>query len=147
MLDNIKNLLRQRGQTDNRIKVLETALKMCIAQMDEFICVKGVDCSDDTPHGFSELNGIESAVAARWKLADKANAYRLELAELKSQKQIIDCALSCLPEVQREICTKRYVLGYEWFRVAGEAGYSERNCQRVALTGLSALKKILKIAV
>lgn len=145
MLDNIKNLLRQRGQVDNRIKVIETALKLCVTQMDSFISIKGVDCSDDTPHGYAELNGIESAAVARMKLADRANAFRLELAELVEFRQMVDCALSCLPEIQRQICNQRYVLGHEWFRVAGDAGYSERNCQRVALTGLSALRKILKV--
>ena len=81
----------------------------------------------DTPTGgTAELTATEAAAERRMKAA-------ADIAEMEQRKQdmertlrAVDRALSCFSANDERLVRGRYIDGYAWWRVAREAGYTEK---------------------
>ena len=86
-------------------------------------------------HKFSSM--VEDAVLSR---SEKIHYLERNIEYNKRQIEKMDKAMEGLSEIEAMIITERYMEGKQWWKVAYQAGYSERHCKRIRT---NAIKKLI----
>ena len=86
---------------------------------------------DEPMGGTSELTATEAAAERRMRAAADIAVMRQRKAEMERTLRAVDRALACLAAEDERLVRGRYIDGYAWWRVAREAGYTEKwACER-----------------
>ena len=81
---------------------------------------------DEPMGGTSELTATEAAAERRMRAAADIAVMRQRKAEMERTLRAVDRALACLAAEDERLVRGRYIDGYAWWRVAREAGYTEK---------------------
>lgn len=76
--------------------------------------------------GTAELTATEAAAARRMRTAADIEEMQERKKEIERTLRAVDRALACLSAEDERLVRGRYVDGYAWWRVAREAGYTEK---------------------
>ena len=76
--------------------------------------------------GASELTVTEAAAERRTRMAADVAEMEQRKRDLERTLRAVDRALSCLSAEDERLVRGRYIDGYAWWRVAREAGYTEK---------------------
>ena len=81
----------------------------------------------DTPTGgTAELTATEAAAERRMKAAADIEEMQERKQDMERTLRAVERALSCLSANDERLVRGRYIDGYAWWRVAREAGYTEK---------------------
>lgn len=100
---------------------------------------------DGLPHGSRKEQDPLAAAIARYiersqEYADKVDAYSKRCHE-------IEFAIDCLPQLEREVCRYRYIMGWAWQMIARKVHLSESRCMQIHRQALVDLEDIEDFAV
>jgi hypothetical protein len=76
--------------------------------------------------GTAELTATEAAAARRMRAAADIEEMQERKREIERTLRAVDRALACLSAEDERLVRGRYIDGYAWWRVAREAGYTEK---------------------
>nr|DAS46478.1 MAG TPA: Protein of unknown function (DUF722) [Caudoviricetes sp.] len=81
---------------------------------------------DEPMGGTSELTATEAAAERRMKTTADIAEMEQRKRDMERTLRAVDRALSCLSTNDERLVRGRYIDGYAWWRVAREAGYTEK---------------------
>ncbi len=81
---------------------------------------------DEPMGGTSELTATEAAAERRMKTTADIAVMEQRKRDMERALRAVDRALSCLSADDERLVRGRYINGYAWWRVAREAGYTEK---------------------
>lgn len=81
---------------------------------------------DEPTGGTAELTATEAAAARRMKTTADIAVMEKRKQDMERTLRAVDRALSCLSADDERLVRGRYIDGYAWWRVAREAGYTEK---------------------
>ena len=76
--------------------------------------------------GTAELTATEAAAARRMRAAADIEEMQERKRDMERTLRAVDRALACLSANDERLVRGRYIDGYAWWRVAREAGYTEK---------------------
>lgn len=126
--DCIKKTKRILGQY-NKMKVAVQNLTEEIevrtaALQDESVAIARY--GNEPTGGTAELTATEAAAERRMRAEADIEVMRQRKAEMERTLRAVDRALACLAAEDERLVRGRYIDGYAWWRVAREAGYTEK---------------------
>ena len=122
-----------------RAKNLGLEITDKMLELNSFGGAKVPSYSEQVGHGESELNETERGAEQLGILRNTLNQLNVDKRAAESLLKKLDNIIETLNENEQHVVKKKYIAGYGWLQVAGELGYSERNCQRL---GRRAIQKI-----
>lgn len=81
---------------------------------------------DEPTGGTAELTATEAAAARRMRAAADIEEMQERKRDMERTLRAVDRALACLSAEDERLVRGRYIDGYAWWRVAREAGYTEK---------------------
>ena len=81
---------------------------------------------DEPMGGTSELTATEAAAEKRMKTTADIAVMEQRKQDMERTLRAVDRALACLSANDERLVRGRYIDGYAWWRVAREAGYTEK---------------------
>ena len=126
--DCIKETKRILGQY-NKMKVAvqnltEEIEARCAALQGESVAIARY--SDEPMGGTAELTATEAAAERRMRATADIEEMEQRKQDMERTLRAVDRALSCLSADDERLVRGRYIDGYAWWRVAREAGYTEK---------------------
>ena len=126
--DCIKETKRILGQY-NKMKVAvqnlaEEIEARCAALQGESVAIARY--GNEPTGGTAELTATEAAAARRMRAAADIEEMQERKRDMERTLRAVDRALACLSAEDERLVRGRYIDGYAWWRVAREAGYTEK---------------------
>lgn len=73
--------------------------------------------------------------------------YKESIAKLELQISVIDTALKCLTEKEREIIQEKYIENSKWYEVSCKVGLSEKWCKELKNQAYTKLIRVIPIEI